>query len=146
MRVLGLILLIFALIIPISACGKKDDPIPPPGKLQVAPEHAEFLVAHRSLLDGTHNGLRRLLVLAKTLESQGEVTFRLAAQLEPVLGGLSKVIVDRLLCLRVDLLVLEEEAAPVEVEGDGGGQVVLVLVTVVDNPAVTLLDPAIHSV
>jgi len=32
MRLIGLILLIFALIIPVSACGKKDDPIPPPGK------------------------------------------------------------------------------------------------------------------
>ncbi len=52
------------------------------------------------------------------------------AYLEPVLLGLTEVIVDRLLRLRVYLPVLKEKTATIEVEGDGRRQVIVLLLSV----------------
>ena len=59
------------------------------------------------------------LLVAEALQGDGQVGLRLAAgQLQPVLPRLAEEVVDRLLVLRRDRLVLQEEAAAVEVERD----------------------------
>ena len=63
---------------------------------------------------------------------------------EPVLFGLAEEVVHGLLMLGVDRFVLEEEAATVQVQGDPGRQVVLVLALAFDDFAVTLVDPFVQ--
>jgi hypothetical protein len=64
-------------------------------------------------------------------------------QLQPVLAGLAQEVIDRLAVLVVaDRLVFQEEAAPVQVQSDGGRQVVFVLTLQPDDLAVL---PSIQS-
>ena len=127
--------------------GFDGSPVPPPGQFLISPEHAHFLVADRALLERAHDCFGGIFVLAEALESKGHVTLRLTvAQFEPILFGLSQVVVHGLLSIGVDLLLLEEEAAPVKVQGDGGRQMVILLLSVLEDVAVGLVDPVVQTV
>ena len=121
--------------------------MPPPGQFLVPPEHAHFLVAHRTLLERSHDGFGGLVILAEALQGEGHVPLRLAvAQLEPILLGLSQVVVHCLLGVGVDLLLLEKETAPVKIKSDGGGHMIILLLSVLENVSVGLVDPIVQTI
>ena len=117
--------------------------IPPPRQLQLAPEHAKFLVADGTLFDRRHNPLGRGEI-TEALQRHSQVPLRLSMrQVEPILPGLTQPVVDGLLVRIGHSLVLEKEAATVEVESDRGGEVVLVA-SIGGDAVVHLRDPAIE--
>ena len=127
--------------------GLDGSAVPPPGQFLISPEHAHFLVADRALLERAHDCFGGIFVLAEALESKGHVPLRLTvAQFEPILFGLSQVVVHSLLSIGVDLLLLEEEAAPVKVKGDGGRQMIVLFLSMLEDVAVGLVDPVVQTV
>ena len=62
-----------------------------------------------------------------------------------MLGSLIQEVIDGILGLRIDLLVLEKEASPIEVKSDGRTHVVVFLVPVFENVAIGLVDPVVQA-
>ena len=65
-------------------------------------------------------------------------------QRQPMLAGLAEEVIDRLLGLRGDGPVFQEEAAAVEIKRDRRAEVIVVLVAVAEDLAVDLVDPAVQ--
>ena len=65
-------------------------------------------------------------------------------QLQPILLRLAEEVIDGPAMLRVDRLVLQEEAAAIQVQRDRGREVVLVFVAVFEDALIDLVDPSVQ--
>ena len=123
--------------------GLDGSPVPPPGIFFVTPVHAEFVVSLGELFERSHDVGGRDFFLAESLDGEGEVGLGLPWQRKPVFGGLGEEVGDGFFVLASDGLVFEKEATAVEVKGDGAGEVVGVFVSVLEDVAVGVVDPAV---
>ena len=81
--------------------------------------------------------------IAKPFQGDRHMCLRLAtAKFGPVLACLLQEVVDRLLMLRGDRQVIQEEAAAVQIQGNGRDKWFLSLSCHVQNLAIPFVDPA----
>ena len=67
-----------------------------------------------------------------------------ASEFQPVRAGLTQEVIDRVLMLLGDRLVLEEEAAAVQVQGNRRRQVIVVLFAVFEDLLIDAVDPVVE--
>ncbi len=125
--------------------------VPPPAQLEVAPEPAHLLVGHAAFFEGGHDGhggwIGRAAGFGEAVEGEGEVALGLAAVgLEPVFARLGQEEFEGGLVLRVDRLVVEEEAAAIQIQSVGGAGNVFVGLRPALDALIMLVHPAVQPV
>ena len=67
-------------------------------------------------------------------------------QFKPVFPGLPEEIINRFPGIWINLLLFEEESAPVQIEGNGGGQMIVIFLSMFENVPVGLVNPIVQTV